>query len=213
MRIESKAGLVALATMFTLLGHAELTAAQARSVFAQCAQQVGATHMGEGRWRFAGGPNSAHQQNFYNCIDSYTQGQRSSSRPAVSQKSAGAKRRVAQSKSKSRLEEVREKQAFSGSESQIAAMNIVKADCSPGPLPEVRVVTPPSSGDVRLEPIKYAVSREKSNPRAHCNGKTVDAVAVFYKSKSDFTGADKLVLDVDFRAGTVKRYFYAINIR
>jgi hypothetical protein len=213
MRIESKAGLVALAAWFTLLGHAELTPAQAQSVFARCANQVGATNMGEGRWRFSGGPNTAQRQNFYNCIDSYTQGQQSSSRPAVSQKSAGAKRRVAQSKPKHRLEEVREKQAFSGNESRIAAMNVVKADCSPGPLPEVRVVTPPSSGDVRLEPIKHAVNRDKSNKRSRCNGKTVDAVAVFYKSKSDFTGADKLVLDVDFKAGTIKRYIYAIDIR
>jgi hypothetical protein len=219
MRIESKAALVALAAGFTLLGHAELTPAQARSVFAQCANQVGATYMGESRWRFSGsGHGLAQEQNFYNCIDSHTQGQRSSSRPAVSQKRAGAKTRAAQpksaqSKSKSRLDEIHEKELFSGSESRIAAMNFVNADCSGGPLPEVRVVTPPNSGDVRLEPIKYAVSRQKSNPRAHCNGKVVDAVAVFYRSKSDFTGADKVVLDVDFKAGTVKRYIYAINIR
>jgi hypothetical protein len=214
MRIKSKGAVVALAAWFILLGHAELTSAQAKSVFAQCANQVGATYMGEGRWRLSGsGRGLAQEQNFYNCIDSYTEGQRSSSRPAVSQKSAGVKRRAAQSKPKRRVEEVREKEAFSGSESRIAAMNFVNADCSPGPLPEVRIVTPPSSGDVRMEPIKLAVSRDKSNARAHCNGKIVDAVAVFYKSKSDFAGADKVVLDVDFKAGTVKRYIYAINIR
>jgi hypothetical protein len=223
MRMKSKAALVAVAAGFTLLGHAGLTPAQARSVFAQCADQVGATYMGEGRWRFSGGIGAPQRQNFYNCIDSHTQGRQSSSRPADSQKSAGAKRRAAQPKSaqpksaqpksKSLLEEVYEKEAFSGSESRIAAMNFVNADCSGGPLPEVRVVTPPSGGDVRMEPIKHTLSRDKKNHRAHCNGKIVDAVAVFYKPKSDFTGADQVVLDVDYKAGAIKRFMFAINIR
>ena len=102
---------------------------------------------------------------------------------------------------------------LSGSESRIAAINFVNANCSSGPLPEVRVVTAPNSGDVRMEPIKYAVSRSKSDTLFRCNGNIVDAVAVFYKSKSDFTGADKVVLDVDFKVGIVKRYIFAINIR
>lgn len=215
MRIESKAGLVALAAWFTLLGHAGPTPAQARSVFAQCAEQVGMTYMGEGRWRPSGGIGAAQSQNFYNCIDSRTMGgQRSSSRPAGSQKkSAAAKPRAARPKSKSQIEEVYEKQMFSGSESRIAAMNFVNADCSGGPLPEVRVVTAPESGDVRMEPIKHILNRDKKNPRAHCNGTTVDAVGVFYKSKSGFAGEDKVILDVDFKAGTIKRYIFAINIR
>jgi hypothetical protein len=211
--IRSKGTLVALAAGFMLLGHAGLTPAQARSVFAQCADQVGATYMGEGRWRFSGGIGAPQRQNFYNCIDSHTQGRQSSSRPAGSQKSAGAKRRAAQPKPKSLLEEVYEKEAFSGSESRIAAMNFVNADCSGGPLPEVRVVTPPSGGDVRMEPIKHTLNRDKKNHRAHCNGKIVDAVAVFYKPKSDFTGADQVVLDVDYKAGAIKRFMFAINIR
>ena len=171
--------------------------------------------MGEGRWRFSGGIGAAQSQNFYNCIDTHTQdGQRSSSRPAgAKKKSAAAKPRAAQPKSKSHLEEVYEKELFSGSESRIAAMNFVNSDCSTGPLPEVRVVTPPGSGDVRMEPIKHALNRKKSDHRAHCNGKTVDAVAVFYKSKSDFAGADQVILDFDFKHGTVKRYIFAINIR
>ena len=92
-------------------------------------------------------------------------------------------------------------------------MNYVNIDCSSGPLPEVRIVTPPGSGELRMEPIKYAVSRGAKDTRAHCNGKIVDAVAVFYKSKADYAGVDKIVLDVDFKAGTAKRFIYAINIR
>ncbi len=214
MRIESKAALIALAVGFMLLGHPELTPAQAASVFARCANEVGFQYQGEGRWTFhATGRGLAQEQNFYNCIDSYTQGRQPSSRPAVSQKKASAKRHTARSKPKARLEEVVDRGAFSGSESRIAAMNYVNTDCSSGPLPEVRVVTAPSGGDLRMEPIKYAVNRKKTNARAHCNGQIVDAVAVFYKSRSDFTGMDNVVLDVDFKAGSIKRFIYAIDIR
>ncbi len=102
---------------------------------------------------------------------------------------------------------------FSGSESRIATMNFVNADCSPGPLPNVRVVTQPSNGELRMEPIKYAVNRQANDVRAHCNGKIVDAVAVFYKSREQYVGADKAVLEVDFKHGTIHRYTYAIDVR
>jgi hypothetical protein len=105
------------------------------------------------------------------------------------------------------------KTTLSGSESRIAAMNFVNTDCSPGPLPEVRIVSSPSSGELRLEPIKYPVSRKDKSNLAHCNGKVVDAVAVFYKSKAQYVGADKVVLDVDFKHGTVNRYTYSIDVR
>jgi hypothetical protein len=210
MRIKSKAGLVALATWFTLLGHAEPASAQA-SLRAQCAKQVGAYEVEKGRWRIsASGAGLAQEQNFYNCLDSRTQGVRSSPRSAASQKNNGVKSRTAPKK---RLEEFHEREAFSGSEFRIAALGHVRTDCSGGALPEVRVVTPPGSGDIRQEPVKVPVSHQKSHPRAHCNGKIVDTVAVFYKSKSDFAGADKVVLDVDFKVGVIKRFVYAINIR
>lgn len=105
-----------------------------------------------------------------------------------------------------------QKSALSGSETRLAAMNSVNADCSPGSLPKVRVVTKPASGSVRIEPVKITVNRQATNHRAHCNGKIIGAVAVLYKSKEQYVGADKVVLDVDFRNGGVNRYTYTINV-
>jgi hypothetical protein len=51
------------------------------------------------------------------------------------------------------------------------------------------------------------------NARSHCNGKTVNAVGVFYRSKANHAGADSVVLDVDFKHGRVNRYNYAIAVR
>lgn len=103
--------------------------------------------------------------------------------------------------------------AFTGNETRIAAMHYVNTDCSSGPLPDLRIVTAPQNGEYRLDKIIYAVDRKPDDPRASCNGKPVDAVGVFYKSKPDFTGEDGLVVDVDFRTGTVRRFSYKIMVR
>jgi hypothetical protein len=104
------------------------------------------------------------------------------------------------------------KNVFAGNEAQISAMHGVRANCKSAELPDVRVVTAPSKGEVRFETVQLAVDRDKDNNRAHCNGKLVQAVGVFYKAKED-TGRDKLVLDVDFKNGTVKRFSYSVDVR
>lgn len=40
-----------------------------------------------------------------------------------------------------------------------------------------------------------------------------DAGAVLYKSKAEFTGKDNVVIDVDYKTGTVKRFNYKITVR
>jgi hypothetical protein len=104
------------------------------------------------------------------------------------------------------------KSVFAGNEAQISAMHWVKMDCTSGQLPDVRIVTSPSKGEIRLEPVQHAVARQKDNDRAHCNGKLVDAVGVFYKANQDI-GSDRVVLDVDFKTGVVHRYSISINVR
>jgi hypothetical protein len=112
------------------------------------------------------------------------------------------------------LPESNEKRSmFSGGESRITVMNSVHADCSSGPLPVVRVVAPPSNGEIRFEQVKYAVDRKNDNPRFHCNGKLVDGLGVFYKPAADFVGSDKVILEVDFKNGFVNRYSYEIEVR
>lgn len=184
---------------------------QPRSIGGQCAQEVHAQYnAAEHRWYFYGaGVNSAQWQRFYDCID-----RRTSPGSAGAQSTPTPRRQAARTAKKpASTEESNVRGAFSGSESRIAAMNYVNTDCSSGPLPDVRVVTQPTNGELRMEPIKYPVNRSNDKLRAHCNGKIVDAVAVFYKSKDAYVGIEKLVLDVDFRHGAIKRFRYAIDIR
>lgn len=102
---------------------------------------------------------------------------------------------------------------FSGAESRIAAMNYVNADCTSGPVPDIRIVTPPKNGQHRLEEITYPLERPKNDPRANCIGKPVAALGVFYKSNADYVGPDTMVVDVDFKSGTVRRFIFKINVR
>jgi hypothetical protein len=102
---------------------------------------------------------------------------------------------------------------FSGNETRLAAFNYVNADCSSGPLPDLRIVTEPAHGAYRLEPTTIQIDRKPDDARAACNGKAVSAVAVHYKPTAEFVGGDDLVVDVDFRNGTVRRYIYAISVR
>lgn len=102
---------------------------------------------------------------------------------------------------------------FNGNESRIAAFNYVNVDCSSGPLPDLRVVTAPAHGAYRLEETTIQVDRKPDDARASCNGKPVSAVAVHYKPTAEFVGSDDLVVDVDFRNGSVRRYIYAISVR
>jgi hypothetical protein len=120
----------------------------------------------------------------------------------------------AKAKVEIKIPEIRHtKRAFSGNEFRLAAMNNVNADCSSGPVPDVRVLVRPANGELRIEEARTVVDRDADNRRAHCNGKEVDARAIHYKSAAGFVGQDKIAVEVDFKTGTVRRYTYVIDVR
>jgi hypothetical protein len=102
---------------------------------------------------------------------------------------------------------------YSGKEERIAAMNYVNADCTSGPPPDLHVVAAPKSGNYRFETTTIPIDRRTDSSRAACNGKPVNAVAVYYTARDAFTGSESMIIDVDFRNGTVRRYDYAISVR
>jgi hypothetical protein len=110
-------------------------------------------------------------------------------------------------------ETVINRDAFSGNEIRVAAMQVVNADCTSGPTPLLRIATAPQNGEQREEEITVPIDRKSGDPRASCNGKPVTAIGVFYKSKEGFTGQDNVVIDVDFKNGNVHRFNYKITVR
>ena len=102
---------------------------------------------------------------------------------------------------------------FSGSESRISNLYIVHADCTPGPQPEWRVINKPKHGELRFERMTVPVNLKENTPRAHCNGKPIDAVGVFYKSNDSFVGEDRIILDVNYKVGFISRHVYVVDVR
>jgi|SRR5689334_2991174 hypothetical protein len=105
------------------------------------------------------------------------------------------------------------REVFSDSETRIAAMNLVNSDCSSGTLPTLRFVTSPKNGTTRTEEMTIPIDRPATDTRASCNGKPVQALGIFYKPNSGYTGADSVIVDVDFHLGNVRRFTYKITVR
>jgi len=102
---------------------------------------------------------------------------------------------------------------FSGNEMQITTFYTLKSDCLSAPLVDVRILKPPAHGEISLQEVRSVIELEKEHFRAHCHGKSIDAVAMFYTSQPDFTGMDKLQVEVDFRNGKIRRYTISVNVR
>jgi hypothetical protein len=105
------------------------------------------------------------------------------------------------------------RQVFSGNEVRIASPNNVRPDCTTGEIADIRVVNAPSNGDLRLDTIKMPVNRGANNSRGYCNGKEIEARAVFYKPKDGFAGEDHFTIDVDFKTGKIERFSYDMRVR
>jgi len=106
-----------------------------------------------------------------------------------------------------------ERAVLKGNEMRLAAPNFLNADCSSGPLPDLSVVSAPRNGTYRTEEAEIPADRPAGNVRAACNGKPVKALAIYYRPKGDFTGGDEMVVDIDYKNGTVRRFDYAITVR
>lgn len=77
----------------------------------------------------------------------------------------------------------------------------------------LRFITLPQNGTTRTEETTIPIDRPASDTRSSCNGKPVQALAIFYKPNAGYTGADNVVVDVDFHVGGVRRFAYKITVR
>jgi len=112
-----------------------------------------------------------------------------------------------------RSENTYNREVLSDSETRIAAINWVNSDCSSGGVPTLRFVTKSQNGTTRTEETTIPIDRPARDTRSSCNGKPVQALAIFYKPNAGYTGADNIVVDVDFHMGSVRRLTYKITVR
>ena len=67
----------------------------------------------------------------------------------------------------------------------------IRKDCTAGPLPAVRLVTPPAHGKVTVKQGKLRATNVKN-----CLGMELPAFVAIYRSARDFIGQDRFTLEV-----------------
>ena len=72
----------------------------------------------------------------------------------------------------------------------------VRQDCTAGPLPVVRLVTPPAHGKVTMKQGKLRATNIKQ-----CLGMEVPAFVAIYRSAKDFIGQDNFTIEVTGAGG------------
>jgi len=75
----------------------------------------------------------------------------------------------------------------------------IRQDCTAGPLPVVRLVTPPAHGKVTMKQGRLRATNVKQ-----CLGVEVPAFVAIYRSARDFSGQDTFTLEVTGSGGQVQ---------
>ncbi|MFG3595128.1 hypothetical protein ACFXS9_24605 [Bradyrhizobium sp. RDI18] len=83
----------------------------------------------------------------------------------------------------------------------------VQPDCTSGPLPTIRLVSPPASGKVVVKNAKVKATNYKA-----CLALEVPAYVAFYKSPADFLGNDVLTIEVKYAGGRTEIQKITVNV-
>ena len=86
--------------------------------------------------------------------------------------------------------------ALSNKDTRIGVYLNVLPDCTSGPLPTIRLVSPPTAGKVVVKTAKAKATNYKA-----CLALEVPAYVAFYKSPPEFLGDDVLTIEVKYAGG------------
>lgn len=92
-------------------------------------------------------------------------------------------------------------------DTQIGVYLNVLPDCSSGPLPTIRLATPPVSGKVIVKTAKVKATNYKA-----CLALEVPAYVAFYKSPPEFLGDDVLTIEVKYAGGRTEIQKITVNV-
>jgi hypothetical protein len=97
--------------------------------------------------------------------------------------------------------------ALPNKDTQIGLYLNVREDCTSGPLPTIRLISPPTSGKVVVKTAKVKATNYKA-----CLALEVPAYIAFYKSAPDFSGADVMSVEVTYPAGRTEIQKITVNV-
>jgi hypothetical protein len=71
----------------------------------------------------------------------------------------------------------------------------------------------PKHGKIAIENDTGFMNFREGNPRAECNKRRSDGVAVIYEPEPGYTGTDSISLDAISASGVLSKRHYAIDVR
>ena len=101
----------------------------------------------------------------------------------------------------------REVKAVPGKEVRVAVYSDIKPDCTSGPLPAIRLVTPPAHGAVN---VKRAMLRATNYKQ--CLALEVPAFVAYYRAAENFSGSDEFILEISLVGGRKEIQHFRVNV-
>jgi hypothetical protein len=90
----------------------------------------------------------------------------------------------------------REVKAAPGRDVRVGVYTDIRPDCTSGPLPAIRLVTPPSHGALSVKRGTLKATNFKQ-----CLATEVPAFVALYRAAADFNGTDAFVLEISWVGG------------
>ncbi|MBX9777178.1 MAG: hypothetical protein K2Y71_22615 [Xanthobacteraceae bacterium] len=97
--------------------------------------------------------------------------------------------------------------AQSGKDVRIGVYINVRPDCTSGPLPAIKLNTPPANGTVTVRKGNVTATNYKQ-----CLALQVPAFVAIYRSRTGFSGVDAVELEVKFPNGRVEIQKFEITV-
>jgi hypothetical protein len=98
--------------------------------------------------------------------------------------------------------------AVAGKLHRLGVYGSVQKDCTSGPLPTIRVVTPPKHGELNVRSGKLKAGRITRCPRLEAA-----AQGVFYKANPTFKGTDEVSYEVRSASGKVESHTVRVTVK
>ena len=101
----------------------------------------------------------------------------------------------------------REVKAAPGKDVRVGVYTDIRPDCTAGPLPAIRLVTPPAHGTVNVKRGMLKATNVKQ-----CLATEVPAFVAFYRAADNYSGADEFVLEVGMAGGRKQLQHFRVTI-
>jgi hypothetical protein len=101
----------------------------------------------------------------------------------------------------------REVRAAPGRDVRVGIYTNVRQDCTSGPLPGIRLATPPAHGVVSVKRGMLKATNFKQ-----CLAAEVPAFVAFYRAAAEFNGNDEFALEITWPQGRKELQHFRVNV-